>query len=152
MGKDVGALKDLRRINPDIQYVGHIPPPLHLQVTSHADIGVVTYTYRDMNNAFCAPNKIWEYAGFGLPVLVSDNPPLVSLVREYEAGVYSKWGRDAIVASLRKIVENYEEMSRGSKRLYESVSLDDVFAEIIGSAEAREKAGDTGPGKMTARV
>ncbi|KAA6307134.1 hypothetical protein EZS27_041199, partial [termite gut metagenome] len=37
-------------------------------------IGIVSYAFDDLNHVFCAPNKTWEYTGFGIPMLGNNAP------------------------------------------------------------------------------
>ena len=67
-------------------YLGYVPAPLHLEITSHAYIGVAIYNDSSLNDMFCAPNKIYEYAGFGIPMICSDNPGLVGTIGIAGAG------------------------------------------------------------------
>ena len=63
----------------------HIPwinAPYHLQITSWATIGLLSYEPKKighlsvLNALYCAPNKIFEYSGFGIPMLSNDCPSL----------------------------------------------------------------------------
>ncbi len=73
MGRDYGLLDKYLEIDPEIIYIPFVVPPLHLHVTSWAKIGIIMYDYKSLNTVFCAPNKVWEYGGFGLPMLCNDN-------------------------------------------------------------------------------
>jgi len=55
---------------------------------SSADIGIVLYRNRGRNNYFAAPNKFYEYAFSGVPVVVSDFPGLRKLVQDGEFGTW----------------------------------------------------------------
>ncbi len=59
--------------------LGRVPNTMLPAVTVHGDIGIVTYPRRGLNNIYCAPNKVFEYAQAGLPVITSDQPPLRTL-------------------------------------------------------------------------
>lgn len=72
MGQDHGFVDSLLKVNSNIKYLGYIPAPLHLEITSQASIGIISYDLINLNNLYCAPNKIWEYTGFGIPVIAND--------------------------------------------------------------------------------
>ena len=55
-------------------------------VTLLADLGVVCYPFSGLNNINCAPNKLFEYAQAGLPVVATDQPPLKSAIEAYGIG------------------------------------------------------------------
>jgi glycosyltransferase involved in cell wall biosynthesis len=56
-------------------------------VMALADIGIVMYPSRGMNNLYCASNKIFEYAQAGLAIVATDQPPLRAAVKQYGIGV-----------------------------------------------------------------
>lgn len=51
------------------------------------DIGYLYYGTSDYNNLYCAPNKIYEYAGIGLPILANENPTVKKIITEENLGV-----------------------------------------------------------------
>lgn len=81
------ALEDVRQIYPRTKYLGLHTPPSHLEITSHASLGVAYYDRSSLNNIFCAPNKIYEYTGFGIPVLANDVSGLRSTIERSGAGI-----------------------------------------------------------------
>lgn len=91
-------LSILNSINPDIIYLGWVQPPQHLLITKQMDIGIIEYSHRDLNNIFCAPNKVWEYTAFGLPVISNDLPGMSSLITQNKFG------------SLYNNIEDFEEV------------------------------------------
>jgi len=52
-------------------------------------VGVVNYSKKDTNNKFCASGKIYEFVFEGLPVITTENLPLVDLVKRHHIGVSS---------------------------------------------------------------
>lgn len=69
-----------------VVFLGKVPRDHLCPVLRSCDIGIVSYSSRGLNNVYCAPNKIHEYAQAGLPVLVSSQPPLRSAVERYAIG------------------------------------------------------------------
>lgn len=55
--------------------------------TSSADVGVLFYRNDCRNNMYCAPNKLYEYAQAGLPLLASDNPGIADVIRARGIGL-----------------------------------------------------------------
>ena len=88
-GPDVDALQELADRNgvaDRVVLLGRVPNKILGLVTVAADVGVVTYPYRGLNNLYCAPNKIFEYIQAGVPVIATDQEPLRTLVNEYRIG------------------------------------------------------------------
>ncbi|MBQ3614620.1 MAG: hypothetical protein II993_01290, partial [Anaerotignum sp.] len=68
MGREFyNGVEKVRQIYQNTVYLGMAPAPTHLEVTSHATVGIANYDDSSLNNLFCAPNKIYEYTGFGIP-------------------------------------------------------------------------------------
>ena len=51
-------------------------PPAHLTVLSQADIGIGLYRPTSINQVYCAPTRIYEFAGAGVPTVLPDFPGL----------------------------------------------------------------------------
>src|SRR5690606_36887593 len=69
MGKDYGMIDKYKKICPRIVHISYIPSPQHLYITSIARLGILMYDPISLNQIFCAPNKTFEYAGYGVPMI-----------------------------------------------------------------------------------
>lgn len=122
MGKDFGPLSMYRQILPTLIHVPFVDPPGHLHVTSWATIGLITYDNNSLNTVYCAPNKVWEYAGFGVPMLCSDNLGLrYSVGLSGAANVTNLNDKDEAEAAIRVIERDYDEMARCALEFFDSV-------------------------------
>ncbi len=81
----IGFLKEevLELINSyalnNIKVIGQIP---HKELDKHyrkIDIGVILYKDVSLNHRFCAPNKLYEYWSYGIPVMAHPLPGLTPL-------------------------------------------------------------------------
>lgn len=119
VGKDMGILRKYKEIDPNVIHVDFIPAPDYLLLTSMAYIGVLTYTPIIMNNIFCAPNKIFEYGAFGLPMIGNDIPGL-KVLNDNHSGVSIDINiEENVLLAIKEIDKNYKTFSEGSKALYE---------------------------------
>lgn len=68
-----------------------IKPPIKNQDVIHAtkssDIGMVFYENSNLNNYYCASNKLYEYITCKVPVLTNNYPGLVEVVSEVKCGI-----------------------------------------------------------------
>lgn len=129
MGKDPqNRIQGFKKINPNLIHIPWVSPPNHLQITSWADIGIAFYDFDSLNSLYCAPNKIWEYSGFGIPILGQDLPGLEYTVGRNKAGLCVDINnKKRIISALKEIDENYAAYSENSKNYYSSVDfLDSV--------------------------
>jgi glycosyltransferase involved in cell wall biosynthesis len=67
-------------------HLQHMEYPSHLALAENCRVGAVLYAPSDPNNVFCAPNKVFEYAIAGIPMLLSSSPPLERLNNRYNIG------------------------------------------------------------------
>lgn len=121
----------------------HIPfvvPPYHLEVTSHAYIGVLTYTpvkndYSILNTLYCAPNKIWEYAMFDIPMISNDLPALkTQFAIDKNGECFGEFDKDAIKRAILEIDSNYSSYAEAAHNYFESVDVSEIINSVISRA------------------
>ena len=110
-------IKRIKEIYPNVYCTGFVKSPKHIEVTSNAYIGITVYPENILNNLFCAPNKIYEYACFGIPTLANDIPGLVETIGVNRAGVCVDWNnvldlKEAII-DIDKNYKKYHENAMG---------------------------------------
>lgn len=83
-----GLLDEIRTLglSDRVEYLGRVPRAALFPILSACDAGVLTYSYDTLNDRYCAPNKVFEYAQAGLPVLATDQAPLRRVLDEYAIG------------------------------------------------------------------
>ena len=95
----------IEELNTDsIISIGSIPYSSLYSVLRICDIGYIYYPTTDLNNIYCAPNKIYEYASVGLPIISNENPTVKKLVDKYEIGLCN----DNIKSAIEDIAKNYK--------------------------------------------
>lgn len=123
----------------NIIFLPFVKPPYHLQITKLAHIGVMTYfpagnKYEQViNPLFCAPNKIFEYGKYSIPMIANDVPGLQMIFCQYNCGkiVSQPLTPQKVADCIISIENNYEQMSKGSKAYYDSVDLRDIIKNVI---------------------
>lgn len=119
-------------------YLNYIPAPLHLEVTSHAYIGVLSYVPNydgyssPLNAIYCAPNKVFEYAKFGVPMIGNNIPGLSNIFALHGIGMCTcKMDREEIKRTILSIDQEYGIMSKNAEEYYESVDSSKIIESII---------------------
>lgn len=132
LGKgDTAYIEELKSRYSNVIHIPFINPPEHLYVTSYAHIALVKYDFIVLNAIFCAPNKIWEYTGFGIPVLAHDIPGLQYTIGQYKAGVCANLdNKKAIKEAIIEIENNYDTYSRNAKIFYNSFDVKQALMDI----------------------
>ncbi len=121
-----------------VVYLGGFNPPKHLAFVQHADIGLLPYkpvksgNLSELNALYCAPNKIWEYAGFGVPMVGSDVLGLKLPFEQWNIGRCCDLNdEDSIIKAIEEVDRNHDEMSKNCYKFYDSVDLEKIVSEIL---------------------
>ena len=80
----LNLVSDLKLTN--IEFVDYINQNELISHAAKADIGIVLFEATSLNYSFALPNKFFEYAMAGLPILASDIETLKYYVQKYDTG------------------------------------------------------------------
>ncbi len=139
LGPDNDYRKQLCARYPFIQYLGYLPPPYHLIITSYAYATLLTYLpsrncgHQSVLNAlYCAPNKIYEYAKYGIPMIGNDVPGLQLPFDKYGIGfIYHGKGTREMRAILDKIEADYQKIGENCRQFYNDTDLYQIVEDIL---------------------
>lgn len=141
MGRGSDMFEDLRKKyeSDRILFIPFIRPPYHMLITKLAFIGVLSYFPRKgpvaytINPIYCAPNKIFEYAKFGIPMISNEIPALKYAYLEFRCGECISYPItvEAIRETIGKIANNYDLYQKGAFDYFESVDPKKIIKEII---------------------
>jgi len=141
MGGGGGYFEEIQKKynSKKIIYLPFMRPPHHLQITRLADYGILTYhpaaqTYVDViNPLYCAPNKIFEYGKYGVPMIANDVPGLKLIFETYKCGRTIDYPItvDKIVENVLAMDKQHEQLSKGARVYYDSVDLEQIVNEIV---------------------
>ncbi len=82
-----------------------VAPSIVLEYTTSADFGIHMIQNSCLNHYYCMPNKLFEYAMAGLPVIVSDMKEMRGFVEKYDMGiVVEEENSEAISDAIDKIL------------------------------------------------
>lgn len=97
--RDIVAQKQLANVH----ILGGVDKNTLKWLVQSSDAGIAIYGKHDSNNLYCASGKIYEFLSEGLPIMTSDNPPLMDFCRKTKTGCAS----DNYVDALQDIMEHY---------------------------------------------
>jgi len=114
----------MSKSHENIHHVKSVPMNELLKYTSSATVGCVLTVDNCLNHKFSLPNKFFEYAMAGLPILVSDLPEMRKFVEKYECGVVCKSVTpQGVVSGLKKLLSrNLDKLSKNSRKMAEDHS------------------------------
>ena len=140
VGRESGYLHYLQNKYPDrFDYLGGFVTPNHLVVARYASIGLIVYISLNresgLNALFCAPNKIYEYTGLGLPVIANDIPGLKFEVTPNGIGeVVDFDDPTSVIKALNGIKNDYDAYTENAKRYYEKTDITKIIRDILANA------------------
>lgn len=110
-------IKDAAKARSNIRFHPAVPPNIVLNYTSSADFGISLIENTCLSYFFCMPNKLFEYAMAGLPVIVSDMKEMAYAVSEHEFGtVIRDMSVDTINQAVDRLVD--ESLNELSEKAY----------------------------------
>lgn len=133
------AFSSFLKSHSQVKYLGFFNPPTHLHFLRYARIGLLPYitnfeskVISPLNVLYCAPNKIYEYAGFGVPMVGTDVLGLRDPFERYNIGVCCKdLNPKSIYEKLLYVDKHHDQMVSGCKTFFEDADLDAIVAEIL---------------------
>ncbi|MDT2808518.1 hypothetical protein P7H32_07665 [Vagococcus lutrae] len=131
---------ELKNEYENIIKLDFIAAPNHLIITSYAHIGIAVYDECSLNNVYCAPNKIYEYAGFGIPVLGNKIPGLVNTIENNEFGKCIDFNsNEEIEEALNYIEKYYIKLSSKGKMFYKETNNKEIIEKVVRDIENEKK-------------
>lgn len=124
-----------------VNYMGFFNPPYHLRFLEHADIALLPYHpgavegvkgFSAFNALYCAPNKIYEYAGKNVPMIGTDVPGLRTPFEKFNIGVCCRDLKPETIAdAVRYVDANHAEMKKNLQLFYDSTDIDKIVDQIV---------------------
>ena len=116
---------------PKVIHIDRIDAPSHLQITKLAHIGIIDYTAKELNSVFCAPNKMFEYSKFGVPIIANN---LISIpeLRFLKIGASFDYNvKGSFIDTIRFIECDYDSFSKNSLDYFSSIDGEKEVMSIL---------------------
>ena len=104
----------------------------------NCDIGVVFYHKNDLNNKYCASGKVYEFMFEGVPLICSDNIPLVRVCKQYQIGVAGNSFSES-AKEVAKNIDQYRQNIRGAIPLFDIENNRETLADQIKSRISNDR-------------
>lgn len=138
LGKGLDYIKEKYSFD-NIIFIPFVRPPYHLEITQLANYGILTYKpkttdlYDVVNINYCAPNKIFEYGKYGIPMISNELPGLRQIFERFNCGkvIKGEITPEKIALIISEIDREYDNMSKGALDYYNSVNFESTVKNII---------------------
>jgi glycosyltransferase involved in cell wall biosynthesis len=118
---------------------GRVPNDQIIAVYDNFDASVVFYKTEMLNEKYCAPNRLYQAANAGLPLIVNDNPALLDFITINKTGIAIDREIEEIVNNINRFFRDYNIFFENARKLkgeflYEekvAPKLIEVYQQII---------------------
>lgn len=109
-------IRELSKINMNIHLHDAVPHSEVVPIVKSADFGLCFIQNVSLSDYYCLPNKLFEYAFAGVPVLASNFPDIEIIVQKYHLGKCCNLDRESIYQAIKHA--NLFKKSTDLERLY----------------------------------
>lgn len=126
-------IKNASKEKNNIFFHPAVDPDIVLEYTSSADIGISFIENTCLSYYYCLPNKLFEYAMAGLPVIVSNMKEMRELVEKYDMGIIVEDDKvNSMNNAIDKIVQSdIKQMKQNARRCAEENSWEKQEVKMI---------------------
>jgi glycosyltransferase involved in cell wall biosynthesis len=97
---------------------GPVPHAEILRYMASCDIGTAFYSRSNLNNYYCAPNKVFEYIALGKPLLTNNYPGLLQTVEKFRQGVCLSEITPKSLAEAYNTASDFNLVAAGAKKYF----------------------------------
>lgn len=111
-------IKSVANRSENVFFHPAVPPVELLKYTSSADVGITLIENTCLSYYYCMPNKLFEYAMAGLPILASDLLEMRKIIQNYQCGLLiENMSTDAVKKAITTLLQsNLTVLSDNSRR------------------------------------
>jgi len=112
-------LKKLAKEYPNIYVHDAVPHEKVVSVAKSADVGLCLIQNVSLSDYYCLPNKLFEYCFAEIPVLASDFPDILEVVKKYNLGKCCKLDAQSIYEAIKEFEDAKELPKINVNELYD---------------------------------
>jgi len=100
-----------RKLTDRVKLLGRIPLEKLSEITASADLGISFLDNLGLNYYYSLPNRIFDFAHAGVPVIATDFPEINNIITEYSIGeLVQDESPEALAISIRKAIAKWTSM------------------------------------------
>jgi glycosyltransferase involved in cell wall biosynthesis len=123
------------RLSEKVHFLGKMPYEEMMRYTAAADIGFSLDKSDNLNYQFSLPNKIFDYAMAGLPMITSDLPEVSKFVKQNDIGlIVSEVIPKKIAEKVNFLIDNPAELQRmraNASQMNQRLSWENEFEPVL---------------------
>jgi len=125
--KDFELFINEYKLNNKIFYLGPVPNADVFKIIFSSDIGIVFYKNTNLNNYYCASNKLYEFIAAKKPVITNDYPGLLEVVKQNNLGICLE---KVDISNIANAVQNVKSIFQPNGVSYYWDDLEGKFIEL----------------------
>lgn len=115
-----------------IEFTGQLSNLEMMNKLKNCNIGIISYSFNNLNNIYCSPNKIFEYTANRLPFIGTSQPFIEKISKYYAIGETFKTDNiDSFVQGIMKITDNYDSYQNGMNQFLSDYNYDSELNKIM---------------------
>ena len=115
-----------------VSFTGRLSNEDMMEKMKSCSIGIISYPFSNLNNIYCSPNKIFEYAAISLPFIATAQPFIKEVQDTYHIGRTYEYGNiESFKDNIEAIFEDYKSYNRNSAKFIDDYSFDKQFAKLV---------------------
>lgn len=100
-----------------ISFTGRLSNEEMMQRMRSCSIGIISYPFTNLNNIYCSPNKIFEYAAISLPFIATAQPFIKQVQDKYNIGrTFEFENVESFVDNVNKIIADYSSYNKNTDK------------------------------------
>lgn len=119
-------------LNNRVTFTGRLSNSQMMEKLTTCSIGIVSYSFNGLNNIYCSPNKIFEYASISLPFISTKQPFIDVITKQYNIGETFVIGDlDSFVSNVMMIINHYQAYTKNMNVFLEDFSYEKEMQKLI---------------------
>ena len=102
-----------KNLEDRVMFTGRLSNKEMMEKMKEGSIGIISYPFTNMNNIYCSPNKIFEYAAISLPFIATAQPFIKTVEEKYHIGRTFEFGNiQSFVDNVQEIFNHYDDYNQ----------------------------------------
>lgn len=118
----------------NVHFLGKVDLKTLYSLLNISDFGLISYSDANLNNKYCAPNKLYEYSQFQLPMITTGQEIFHTTFKNFKIGLVRKGSDSEFLQELNEISNNenikqeFEKFNKVYNQKEESLRLNQVIS------------------------